>query len=737
MCVEGNHTLEREQRKKPAKAFRLRLREDLEFYPQRYRKQRIWVIKDPLSMRYFQFKEEEYAVMRQFDGQSDLETIKHEFERRHRPQTITMNRLHAFGVSLHRNGLVIANHPKQSDEMLLRNARNKKQLWFSLLMNPLALRLPGLNPKTLLNWLYPKTSWFISTTSILACLLLSFAALVLVCFNFSDLVQRLPNMNVFLSAENLIWLSVALALTKVLHELGHALACKHFGCECNEIGLMLLVFTPCLYCNVSDAWKLQNHWQRVAITAAGIYVELVLASFCTFLWYFTQPGFINSISLNVMIVCSVGTIFLNGNPLMRYDGYYILSDLLESPNLWQNACQQLNRFYTRIFFGYDPGNPLTLQEPSPFLFAYAVTSRTYRLVVVISIIYFVYRVLTPLGLSLAATIITALIVASMLVSPLKIGWKHMTDRRTRQQIRPQTTAISLTAFALITVFFLFVPLPCKITTPLTIEPRNPDHIYVKIPGRLLETVQNGDYIECGNTIARLENLDLRREFDKMEASLTVQRIRVRSLEVLRSQAPDLANDLPAATAVLEDLAQQREQLREQLNSLTLIAPKSGWLLAPPSKSKKQTNEAALEQWSGTPLDHANLGSKLETQTLVCSIVQPNDFKAVLSVDQADIQYIRLNQVVQLHVDMNRGHILTGKITAISGKGTFNKLADAPKNTKYDRSATCYQVDVALETNDGNTMLLADASGTARIKVARQALGLKLFRFLTKIFRPIV
>ena len=126
-------------------------------------------------------------------------------------------------------------------------------------------------------------------------------------------------------------------MTKVLHEFGHGLSCKHFGGECHEMGVMILVLTPCLYCNVSDSWMLPNKWHRAAIGAAGMYVEVVLASICTFIWWFTEPGLFNYLCLNVMFICSVSTVMFNANPLLRYDGYYILADILEIPNLRQKA----------------------------------------------------------------------------------------------------------------------------------------------------------------------------------------------------------------------------------------------------------------------------------------------------------------------------------------------------------------------------------------------------------------
>ena len=158
-------------------------------------------------------------------------------------------------------------------------------------------------------------------------------------------------------------------MTKILHEFGHGLSCKHFGGECHEIGVMFLVLTPCLYCNVSDSWMLPNRWHRAAIGAAGMYVELVLASICTFIWWFTEPGPLNYICLNVMFISSVSTVMFNANPLLRYDGYYILSDILEIPNLRQKASTILNRKLGKWCLGLEEPEDPFLPKRKQWLFA--------------------------------------------------------------------------------------------------------------------------------------------------------------------------------------------------------------------------------------------------------------------------------------------------------------------------------------------------------------------------------
>ena len=145
----------------------------------------------------------------------------------------------------------------------------------------------------------------------------------------------------FFSFKTVVYLWIGLGVVKVIHEFGHGLSCKAFGGEVHEMGMLFLCFSPAMYCNVSDAWTLPNKWHRIIISVAGIYVELMIAAIATFVWWNTpsQP-FINNLCLSLMIVCSVSTVLFNANPLMRYDGYYVLADWLEIPNL-RDRCQPL------------------------------------------------------------------------------------------------------------------------------------------------------------------------------------------------------------------------------------------------------------------------------------------------------------------------------------------------------------------------------------------------------------
>src|SRR5262249_41833959 len=165
--------------------------------------------------------------------------------------------------------------------------------------------------------------------------------------------QKLPEFKQFFGWPNLIYLYLTIAVTKVLHELGHGLTCRHFGGECHEIGIIFLVFSPTMYCDVSDSWMLRSKWQRIAIGGAGMWVETVLSSLALYVWWFTRPGLLHHLCLNVFFISSVSTVIFNANPLMRYDGYYMLSDLLEIPNLSEKARTLLRNTFAHVCLGID------------------------------------------------------------------------------------------------------------------------------------------------------------------------------------------------------------------------------------------------------------------------------------------------------------------------------------------------------------------------------------------------
>ena len=250
-------------------------------------------------------------------------------------------------------------------------------------------------------------------------LLLVISAGLLLAVELGTVQSRLPDFSAFFNVRAAWWFAVALIGTKALHELGHALMCRHFGASCREFGVMVLLFMPTFYCDVSDAWRLPSKWQRILVSAAGMLVELVVAAVATWLWWLSEPGSLNAICLRIMFLCSVSTLLFNANPLLRYDGYYMLSDWLEIPNLWQESRvlwrQWAWSWLTKTEWQPDPTIPRRLY---PALMLYAALSAIYSLLLLGAMMWFCWRVLEPQGLGTLAIGLMLFTVSGMVVGPV-------------------------------------------------------------------------------------------------------------------------------------------------------------------------------------------------------------------------------------------------------------------------------------------------------------------------------
>jgi len=250
-------------------------------------------------------------------------------------------------------------------------------------------------------------------------LLLWLAAGALLFAQFDMFLAKLPSMDQFFASSNWLWLAVVLGVTKVIHELGHGLVCKKYGGQCHEMGAMLLVFTPCLYMNVSDSWMLKSKWQRAFIAAAGMYVELILAAIAVFVWWFSHPGMVNQVALNVIFVCSISTLVFNANPLLRYDGYYILSDLLEIPNLRAKATKVLQNYFGSLCLGLEQIDDPFLPQRHQWRFAlYSVAAAAYRWFITFSIFWLVYRIFEPYGFKILGQMIAMMAIWGLVGMPV-------------------------------------------------------------------------------------------------------------------------------------------------------------------------------------------------------------------------------------------------------------------------------------------------------------------------------
>ena len=383
---------------------------------------------------------------------------------------------------LYRSSLLISDASHQGNELKKRSEKNQKRQRRSNLTNILAIRFRGFDPDAILTVLNRYFGWFFSVPVFLLTLLLALGAFGLVVTHWEVFQNRLPSFQEFFASKNWIWLFLTLAATKVLHEFGHGLSCKRLGGQCHEMGVMFLVLTPCLYCNVSDAWTLPSKWKRIFIAAAGMYVELVLASICTFVWWFSQPGILNMLALNVVFVCSVSTLLFNANPLLRYDGYYILSDLMEIPNLRQKATTILRQTLGKWVLGLPSVEDPFLPQRRKWLFVfYSVAAAAYRWFITFSIFFFVYKLLEPYGFKIVGQAIAMMALYGLLGHPLVQLVKFLSVPGRLYAVKPVRFAVSMAIAAAVLAGILMIPVPHYVRCSFYVQPANGAKVLWKFP----------------------------------------------------------------------------------------------------------------------------------------------------------------------------------------------------------------------------------------------------------------
>lgn len=453
---------------------------------------------------------------------------------------------------------------------------------------------------------------------------------------------------------------------------------------------------------------------------------------------------LNHLCLSTMFVCSVSTLMFNSNPLLRYDGYYILSDLIEIPNLRQKATDILNRKMGEICLGLEPPDDPFLPDRNQALFAlYSVAAAIYRWVVVFSILFFLYEVWKPYRLEIIGQIIGVAALYGLLVQPFwKLGKFFYVPGRIDKVKKPRMYA-TLGVIGAVLAAVMLVPLPHRVYCTFEIQPRDAKKVFVTVPGELAAVqVKSGDEVDEHTVLAQLTNLDVEVDLAKLDGERRQNETQLSSLRRRRHTDREANLEIPAVEATLTAIKEQLRERQVDLQRLTLNAPVSGTVLPPPEQ-KEQKPDRQLASWHGTPLQERNRGAYLQEGTLFCQVGDPRKMEAVLVVDQADIDYVRKNDHVDIKLDEMPLDELRGEVIEIAneplrtvprhlGNKQGGELATKTDDAGVERPMnTSYQVRVPIDDSEG--LLRLGLKGRARIHTRPQTLGHRFWRFIAQTF----
>jgi putative peptide zinc metalloprotease protein len=441
----------------------------------------------------------------------------------------------------------------------------------------------------------------------------------------------------------------------------------------------------------------------------------------------------------------VSTILFNANPLLRYDGYYILSDVLEIPNLRQKANTILQRIASRWCLGIKQQDDPFLPQRKLGLFAlYAVASSVYGWVVTASIFLFVWNVFKPYRLEVLGQILAFGAVWGLVIRPLQGIIKFFKVPGRRDEVKSKNVAVTAVAAAALLSGIALIPLPQRVWCATELRPRGEEMVYVPVPGRLERlAVKPGAVVKKGDELARLVNVDLDLEIADLEGKATQYESRLKSLE--RERFTDPAAGLEIGT-VKESLASIREQLDRKLKDrgeLVLVAPRDGVVLPPMSLKSQGEQGGKLPAWSGNALDDRNLGAIFQEGTVLCMVGEPERFEAVMVVDQTEVEFVTEGQPVDLKLNSFPWQTFRGTVDQIAethieaGSERLSVKAGGSVPTETDPSgreipiSTSYEALMTLD--DADAVFTPGMRGTARIQVGSRTVGEWLLRLLWQTF----
>ena len=539
-----------------------RLREELALYPgpRLADGQPSWVLHDPVRNLFFRLDWLTFECLSHWslaDSAAILAAIETESTLHVGPEELQA--VHAF---LTENQLVVAEDVGGSAQLAARFRKQKSSLWHWLLHHYLFFRLPLVRPDRWLERLLPRVEVFYSS----AFRRLTLLALVFGVFEvYRDWSQFSATLVDTFSLEGMLGYGVTLTVVKVMHELGHAFTAKRFGCRVPTMGVAFLVMWPMAYTDTNDVWKLADRRQRLTVAAAGIVTELTVAAWATALWGILPEGLPKAIAFMLATTVWVATLAVNSSPFMRFDGYFLLSDWLDIPNLHARSFALARWDLRERLFALGEAKPERFppaREKALILFAWGTW--LYRLVLFLGIAVLVYHFFVKaLGILLFAVEIGWFVMLPLWseIKAWRLRWPHI-----RQQARFRRTM----GIGLILILVFVVPWPTRLSASGLLRPAEVFPVYAPAGAQVVALpFKNGDRVERGDLLLQLASADLQRRWQRAQARM----------ESLRWQAAVAGVDGAQRHNLLvlhEESASAEAELSSIQSELGLYAPQANF-----------------------------------------------------------------------------------------------------------------------------------------------------------------
>lgn len=643
--------------------YTLTVRSGIRFHPRLDDGQSYVLVEDAIRKKYFRLGEFEYKVVARLDGQRNghalVGQLAEETETEADDLQDRVREIHRWLVA---SNLAFCPQVDSGQRLTQQADRLAEGRWLGTL-NPISFKVSLFNPDPLLQRLTPLVAWVFTGWFFVVWVLVA----LLASWQWAASGDRLEgSTELIFSHYGWIWLLVAWSSLKVVHELAHGVACRKYGGDVPEAGILFLLFTPMAYVNVTSMWQFQNRWQRMVVSAAGMYVELFLAFIAVIVWANTS-GWVSQLAFDFMLMASITTLLFNANPLMRFDGYFLLSDLIKIPNLYAKG--------TRWFQDYMKATVLGVQDSTqrpPDREAFAV--RIY------GCLAFIWKVLIGIGLVLAASVLfqgAGLVLSGIAVLmwygvPVfrqvndwkKGAWaKHIHKRRVGWWFAGTVAALG--------ALFWVVQAPAIKSAPAVVQFINEQVIRARVSGLVQEiAVSDGQSVVAGQVLMRLSNPELENEVFALERRLEESEIQIK---IYRDQQDHASVQAESENRV--QLAKQLAEKQSEQDGLVVRAPINGFVYCHGLSNR--------------------LGSYVHQGDVLLYAARDQESEVVVSVDQRDFDATSWRPNSQLSV-------------MLPGRSLF--------------SATLKDVDPVASVVPSHPSLCANAGGLLAVRMAGDGSG---------------
>lgn len=615
---------------------------------QRYRGEDTYIVKDPSTHKYFRFSPIEVFVMQQFTGEATPAQIGEALQEAGVP--LTANAVTTFARKLKTMGLLERSLQEMSVLQMerLRAERHRRRKRTHYTGSVLRMRWSVGDPDAVFDRWRPHLEFFFRPSFLAFSVGLFALYAVVFVTQFSAIahgIAQLYSVSFYTLANIVLFWSTAMIVIAI-HELGHGVTCKHFGGHVHEMGAMLIYFEPAFFCNVNDAWTFPDRSARLWVTAAGSWIQLVVAGIAAIIWLLVRPDtIVGRMAFFAVVIGGATTIFANANPLIPLDGYYALSDILEIANLRQRAFGHVSWFLKRHVLRLAVPEPPADERDRRIFLTYGVLASLYIAALLGLVAAFA---LGKLDRAFGAVGVFAflLLVWAMLKSSLAAGWRSVVTavrehRAFWQSRRVRNGALGVGAVVLLGAV---VPWPINVPGRWVAAPVAEADLAPADSGVVVAVLaEDGTRVHAGDAVVRLRNLALdsaalsaTRLADSLAGRLAAARAAGRAAEIGR-----LASEQASAAAA-------RDGLARRIAELTLRAPIDGEVLAPRLRER--------------------IGRPYAAGSVIARIAATDSLELRIALDAAGASGVRAGDVARVISDAAPGRHVTTPVATVSAMG---------------------------------------------------------------------